>query len=270
MTANDRKPVSGSLVSVGDLLRGWRGKRGMSQEALALAARTTCRYVSFVENGRAAPTRAMIERLAAPLEIHEPQYSMLFEAAGFLPNQPPHDPATLVSAREVIEPILMGHDPHPAFAVLSDWTLIAANGAAMDAFRGGPYPGKDACLPGMNVIDLLAHPEGLRQQIENWPEYMWRALQYLYKVWRRTGIEPDVLERIREYPGITELEEMLEPPPSEYPPGALVLRGEQAHECYFQLNSRMASPDSPIGCDVRIQLLFPAHNGVARRDSAPR
>jgi|GEM_PF-4664558 len=258
MTAGERKPGAGNQASVGDLLRRWRNKRGMSQEALALAARTTCRYVSFVENGRAAPTRAMIERLATPLQVTEPQYSMLFEAAGYLPSQPAHDPATLDTAREVIEPILTEHEPHPAFAVLADWTLVAANAAATEAFLQSDYPGRAAQLPGSNLIELLAHPEGVRPQIENWPAYMWRALTYLYKVWRCTGIEPEVLERIREYPGITELEEMLEPPASEYPPGAVVLRTEAGPRCYFQLNSRMASPDSPIGCDVRIQLLFPA------------
>jgi len=49
----------------GRLLKDWRGRRGLSQLDLALATRTTQRHVSFIESGRATPSREMIVRLAA-------------------------------------------------------------------------------------------------------------------------------------------------------------------------------------------------------------
>src|SRR3546814_3844219 len=41
----------------GDLLRGWRHRRRLSQLDLALAAEVSQRHLSFVESGRAAPSQ---------------------------------------------------------------------------------------------------------------------------------------------------------------------------------------------------------------------
>jgi transcriptional regulator with XRE-family HTH domain len=56
---------------VGDHLRAWRQRRHLSQLDLAGDAEISARHLSFVETGRAAPSRDMVlklaERLAVPL-----------------------------------------------------------------------------------------------------------------------------------------------------------------------------------------------------------
>src|SRR4030095_5903607 len=53
-----------ATASFGSGLRWWRERRGFSQLDLAGAAETTQRHLSFLESGRASPSREMVLRLA--------------------------------------------------------------------------------------------------------------------------------------------------------------------------------------------------------------
>ena len=68
---------------VGDLLREWRQRRRVSQLELALDAEISPKHVSFVESGRAQPSREMILRLAEHLEVPLRERNTLLNAAGF-------------------------------------------------------------------------------------------------------------------------------------------------------------------------------------------
>ena len=72
-------------TSFGSRLRWWRVHRGRSQLDLAGAAGTTQRYVSFLESGRTHPSREMVLRLAAALDVPLRQQNALLLAAGFAP-----------------------------------------------------------------------------------------------------------------------------------------------------------------------------------------
>jgi transcriptional regulator with XRE-family HTH domain len=54
---------------VGDLLREWRQRRRMSQLDLASEAEISTRHLSFLETGRALPSRDMVLHLAEQLEV---------------------------------------------------------------------------------------------------------------------------------------------------------------------------------------------------------
>ncbi len=55
--------------SAGALLREWRTRRRMSQLALAMEAEVSQRHLSFLESGRAAPSREMVLHLAERLDV---------------------------------------------------------------------------------------------------------------------------------------------------------------------------------------------------------
>ena len=55
----------------GDHLREWRQRRHLSQFDLAGDAEISARHLSFVETGRAAPSRDMVLRLAERLDVTE-------------------------------------------------------------------------------------------------------------------------------------------------------------------------------------------------------
>lgn len=70
---------------VGDVLRAWRQRRRLSQLGLALGADVSAKHLSFVETGRAHPSREMVLKLAQQLEVPLRERNALLLAAGFAP-----------------------------------------------------------------------------------------------------------------------------------------------------------------------------------------
>src|SRR5262249_16430935 len=73
------------LNGVGPLLRRWRESRHLSQLDLALEAEVSARHVSFLETGRALPSRAMLLTLSNVLDVPLRERNVLLQAAGFAP-----------------------------------------------------------------------------------------------------------------------------------------------------------------------------------------
>lgn len=117
--------------SIGTLLRNWRVRRRKSQLDLALDAEISTRHLSFVETGRAVPSREMIFHLAEQLEIPLREQNVLLAAAGFAPVFPerPLEDESLAAAKRTVDLILRGHEPNPALALDRHWNLTAANRA---------------------------------------------------------------------------------------------------------------------------------------------
>ncbi|MGD1877872.1 MAG: helix-turn-helix domain-containing protein [Kiloniellaceae bacterium] len=164
--------TSKKISAAGELLRGWRRRRRLSQLDLALGAEVSQRHLSFVESGRAAPSRDMVLRLAEQLEIPLRERNALLAAAGFAAVYPERalDAPGLAAAREAVELILTGHEPHPALAVDRHWQMVFANRAVAPLLAGA-----DARLlqPPVNVLRLSLHPAGLAPRIVNLRQ--WRA-----------------------------------------------------------------------------------------------
>ena len=125
---------------VGDHLREWRQRRHLSQLDLAGDAEISARHLSFVETGRAAPSRYMVLRLAERLDVPLRDRNVLLVAAGFAPAFPQRsldDPA-LKPARAAIDLVLKAHEPNPALAVDRHWNLVSANRMVMPLLQGIP------------------------------------------------------------------------------------------------------------------------------------
>src|SRR4051812_42467821 len=100
---------------VGDHLREWRQRRHLSQLDLAGDAEISARHLSFVETGRASPSRDMVLKLAERLEVPLRERNVLLVAAGFAPAVPP-PPLVVVAlkpARGARGPFLRAPQPHP-------------------------------------------------------------------------------------------------------------------------------------------------------------
>ena len=68
---------------VGDLLRGWRNRRAMSQADLAFEAGISIKHLSYVETGKAAGSRDILLQLASALGLSLRDRNALLEAGGF-------------------------------------------------------------------------------------------------------------------------------------------------------------------------------------------
>lgn len=151
-------------------LKWWRARRGLSQLALAGDAGISQRHLSFLELGRAQPSRDMVLRLAATLSVPLRQRNALLVAAGFAPVWRETDLAApeMAQVRSAVDFMLAQQEPFPAVAVDRHWNLLQANGAAVRLveFLVGPVAPGTA----VNMADALVAPGALRPYLENWQE----------------------------------------------------------------------------------------------------
>ncbi|MBB5134338.1 transcriptional regulator with XRE-family HTH domain [Thermocatellispora tengchongensis] len=190
---------------IGELLRSWRQRRRVSQLDLAIAAGVSARHISFLETGRARPSREMVMRLADNLGVPLRHRNRLLVAAGFAPayRERPVDAPEMGAVRAALDKILAGHEPYPALVVDRGWHLVAANRAAGLFLEGMP----DHLLePPINVMRLSLHPDGLAARMVNLPEV--RA-SLLYNLRRQADASGDgVLAELHDeiaayrYPGV--------------------------------------------------------------------
>lgn len=144
----------------GEVLRFWRQRRNMSQLELAGATGVSTKHLSFVENGRARPSRQLLVHLADALAIPPRERDRLLLAGGFAP---PHDvpgsrDRAMHPVRQELDALLAAHDPNPAIVVDARWDLVAANAAA-DLLWDGVDP--RLLAPPVNMLRISTHPEGL-------------------------------------------------------------------------------------------------------------
>ena len=193
----------------GPMLRTWRRRRGASQLALALQSGVSQRHVSFLESGRARPSREMVVQLSTALDIPLRQRNAMLLAAGFAPFYRESNLAApeLTPVRQAIDRILEKHEPYPAVVIDRLWNLLQANEAAqaftLFLFEGpppAPPPGK-----GPNVLRWLLDPQALRAKIANWEEVARYLVSTTYAEILAAGGEPRALafiEEIMAYPDV--------------------------------------------------------------------
>src|SRR5712692_10365734 len=74
-----------SQSAFGQLLRQWRSRRHWSQLDLAVEAEISARHLSFIETGRAQPSREMVVLLAEVLDVPLRDRNELLITAGYAP-----------------------------------------------------------------------------------------------------------------------------------------------------------------------------------------
>src|SRR5436190_8881820 len=181
---------------VGDHLRQWRQRRHLSQLDLAVDAEISARHLSFVETGRAAPSRDMVLKLAERLNVPLRERNVLLVAAGYAPAFPQReldDPA-LKAAREAINLVLKAHEPNPALAYDRHWNLVSANRMVAPLLED--IPARMLGQP-FNILRLAFHPEGLAPRTVNLAEWSAHLLERLHRQCEATA-DPELLKLYQE------------------------------------------------------------------------
>jgi transcriptional regulator with XRE-family HTH domain len=239
----------------GSMLRTWRSTRRMSQLELASVAGVSSRHLSFIETGRARPSREMVVHLAEQLDVPLRERNTLLTAAGFAPlyRETPLGAPEMDQARAAIDLILERH-PYPAVAVDRRWDIVNANAAAF-AFLEGVDP---ALLgPPINVYRITLDPGGLRPRIENFEEY---ADHMLSRLQQQVAVSADpelaeLLEEMRTYVG--------DRPPSIHVPTAQVLLPMRLRvgDAVVSMMSTISVFGTPVDItlsELALELFFPA------------
>jgi transcriptional regulator with XRE-family HTH domain len=153
-----------------DVLRALRVSRGVSQLALALRLGVSQRHVSYVENGRTQPSRRLLGEWLAELEVALPLRNALSQQAGYAPlfsHAALSDP-DLAQASLALSQLVAAHDPMPCFVIDASWNLLQTNaGGLWLAHDLMPWLLRSPPSGPLNMLDLLAHPEGIAARIAN-------------------------------------------------------------------------------------------------------
>lgn len=171
------------------LLKSWRQKRRLSQLDLALASNVSQRHVSFLESGRAKPSRAMILQLSETLEVPLRERNDWLTAAGFAPvfKARPLDDPQMSQVMAAVNMMLTNHAPFPAIAIDRAWNIRMAN-APFDMLMG--MFGEDLWArvggPQRNLMRLFFHPNGIKPYVTNWSSVA-------PLLWHRAGREAEAL-----------------------------------------------------------------------------
>lgn len=193
----------------GPMLRAWRRRRGASQLSLALQSGVSQRHVSFLESGRARPSREMVVQLSTALDVPLRQRNEMLLAAGFAPAYRESNLAApeLTPVRKAIDFMLRQQEPYPAVVIDRLWNLLQANEAAnaftVFLFEGMPTPPPPG--KGPNLLRWILDPKALRLKISNWEEVARYLVSTTYAEILAAGGEPKALafiEEIMAYPDV--------------------------------------------------------------------
>ena len=156
--------------SVGPQIRAWRQMRGLSQFELASQAGFSVRHVSFIETGRAHPSREAMLALSEVLKLSLREQNRLLEAAGFARvfRETPISADEMGHIRGMLQFILDRHLPYAAVVLDRYWNCLLTNRAANRFFKTLTSQSLSG-LPN-NVLRATFHPAGTHRWIVNWPE----------------------------------------------------------------------------------------------------
>ena len=240
----------------------WRKRRALSQLALAMRAGISQRHLSFLELGRASPSRDMVLRLAAALDVPLRQQNALLLAAGFAPQWRESDlsaPA-LAQVNVALDHMLAQHEPYPAFVVDRHWNLLRANqGAArLVEFLLGPLPPGTA----VNLADALLGPDVLRPFLVNWTEVARYFLRSVEADAAADGSDA-LLERLLNYPDVRAT---LQAPPdaADAPVVPMHFRKGDVSIRLFTTIATLGTPRDITAQELRIECCFPANESTAK------
>ncbi|MCA3184730.1 MULTISPECIES: helix-turn-helix transcriptional regulator [unclassified Cupriavidus] len=266
-------PGSEAALDFPGLLRYWRGKRGYSQLALSLAAGVSQRHISFLESGRARPSREMVLALADRLGVPLRQRNRLLLASGYAPaySENTLGAPAMQMVRQAISLILSKQEPYPAVVLDRFWHLVDAN----DAYRRmlGQLMGKrqPATLDGqggrINLMLAVFDPDGLWPVLEN-ARQIGRYL--LRRVWQELQVQAhdqtarEIFRRIAEWhpdmvdpSGVLLIED--DPADGPLPPVLpVVVHAGRFRASLFSTLTTLGNPQDVTLQELRIECFYPA------------
>jgi len=248
----------------GSLLKTLRAERSLSQLGLASKASVSTRHVSFLETGRAFPSREMVQRIGAVLDLSLRDRNALLDAAGFARTyrETRLDDPSMSDVRRALEMILRRNEPFGAVALDRHWNVVVSNEgyAKVHTLLSGhddvvPYQVETS--PRVNVLRALFAPGGLRESVVNWPACV-RALlpRITREAHSRDRKTRELAEELLGYEGVAALarEDRLDAPPLVVPVeirvGDVVVR-------LFSTLTTLGTPQDVTLQELRIESFHP-------------
>lgn len=254
--------------SFGSLLKQWRNHRRLSQLNLAMDSGISQRHISFLETGRAQPSRRTVMDLAETLGVPLRERNTLLMRAGFNSF---YSDAPLPSAegglfREALDQILARHEPYPALIVDGSWNLLGSNAGAIRLFSAFIDPALLLGLtgtgaPNFPMVRLCMEDDGLKPFIENWTEVAYSFLQRARAALLANPLDraaKQLVDYLEQHPAAPEAWHA----PIWNEPGAptlgIRLRKGQHYYSLFSMMAHFGAPQQITTQELSIELFFPA------------
>jgi transcriptional regulator with XRE-family HTH domain len=159
--------VGRGMDAFGDILKEWRVRRRLSQAALAHDAEVSARHLSFLETGKARPSREMVLVLASALELPLRERNALLSSAGFAAayREEPLDDRQLAFVRRALDQVLTRMEPNAVALLDRHWNLVQGNRTLhlVLSWLWSPRP-----VPArVNVMRDAFDPDALRPYVAN-------------------------------------------------------------------------------------------------------
>jgi transcriptional regulator with XRE-family HTH domain len=260
-------PGASATAAFGGQLKQWRTARHLSQLALATEAGISTRHLSFLETGRAQPSREMVQLLTGMLDVPLGERNALLVAAGYAPMyaERPLGAPELAPVRRALEFILRQQEPFPALVLDRDWNIVMGNEASRRVFA--PYKNSTSTP---NVMRTVFDPQQMRPFIVNWQEIAECLMHSVHREVSATGAASLVALRdeLLAYPGVPARWRTPDAVALVDPLVAMQLRRGDASMAYFSTITQFATPRDITLQQLKIECFFPADGAteeIARR-----
>jgi transcriptional regulator with XRE-family HTH domain len=273
MTRPINVSISKETNSFGTLLKQWRDRRKLSQLDLSLKSEVSQRHISFLESGRAKPSREMILELATALEIPLRQQNLMLTSAGFAPIHTETDLSApeMTSVRKALDFILCQQEPYPAIVVDRYWNLLLTNNGATRLLTTFIEPDKLQklfCIDGkINLMRAVFHSQGLRPFIINWEELAMHWLNRLHREAKLSGESEQsnlLFDELMSYPNVSSLWNSSNRTAQNTLLFTINLKKNDLHWQFFTTIATLGTPYDITLQEIRIECLFPADEATER------
>ena len=232
----------------------------MNQLALATDAEISIRHLSFLETGRARPSRAMVERLGTVLDVPLADRNLLLLAAGYAPLYGARelDARDLEPVRRALQFILRQQEPYPALVLDARWNVVMRNAAAERIFRIFRGPTRPSREHGGNALHSTFHPDGLRRFIVNWEEFAGALIQTVHRDAATSAAAAGLRDELLAYPGVPSRWRMPELRAAAPPLLTMRLRKDDLTLAFFTTMTMLANPQDLTLAQLKIECFHPA------------
>lgn len=251
----------------GPLLRSWRLLAGLSQQRLAERAEVSTRHLSFLETGRAAPSREMVLVLANALDLPLRERNALLGAGGYAAvyRESPLDSPRMEQVRRALSHLLAQHEPYGAVVVDRLWNVLQVNGGA--ARMMGVWLDRDVePIVTRNALHAIFHPGGLRRYMVDWHDVAAVVIERLHRETLGPGGDEvrTLIASLLEYPDVPK--RLAEPGLAAHADPFLPvhLRRDGLEVRLFTIVGTLGTPLDVTAQELRIESYFPADEATDR------
>jgi len=264
MTTRTQATPRGTAGTFGRLLKQWRERRRLSQLALAVDAEISSRHLSFIETGRAQPSRDMVLLLSRVLEVPPRGRNDLLTAAGYAPvyRETGLEAPEMADVRRALDFMMRQQEPYPGLVIDGHWNILMTNGGArrlMSLFLDADAVAAVGGRP--NAMRLFYHPRGMRPYIVNWEATAAGLIQWLHRDLARGIGDAEtsrLLAELLSYPDVPQKWRTLDLDAAPVPFLGVELRRGNTRLTFFSTLTTLGVPYDITLHELRVECFFPA------------